>query len=91
VLTNVPEPRLFYDDILRLFERKQNLERNLEISKDIIIVVQDFTPLQQEEWPIIKLAIILGGSMAVLGIFCSLLWQYRKTIWKLIREDGKSI
>ena len=90
VLTNVPEPRLFYDDILRLYERKQNLEKNLEITKEIILVIQDFTPLQKEERPTLFYMFVFGVAMAVMGLFCALLWQYRKTIWKLIKEDSSN-
>ena len=87
---NEPEPKLFYHDILYLVSYKQMLEKNLEISDNIIVIVQDFTPLQQEERTVLIYAGVLGGSMAVLGIFCALLWQYRKRIWELIREDQAS-
>ena len=87
VLGNEPEPKLFYNDVLSLQSRKKKLEKNLEISDEIIVVVQNFTPLQQEGRPVLKLIFVLGASMAVLGLFSSLLWQYRKRIWELIKED----
>jgi hypothetical protein len=87
-LQSEPEPKLFYQDKLNLYNRKQLLEKNLKISDEIIVVVQDFTPLENEERPLLIYVIVLGGSMAVLGFFCALLWQYRKRIWKLIREDS---
>jgi len=88
VLENRQEFRLFHGDILRLYEQKQRLEKELEISNEIILIVHDFTPLQHEERPILKYIAWLGGSMAILGIFCALLWQYRKRIWELVREDS---
>ena len=87
VLDNRQEFRLFHEDILSLYARKQRLEKELDISDEIIIIVQDFTPLQLEE-PVFKYVTLFGGSMAILGIFCALLWQYRKRIWELIREDS---
>jgi len=88
VVGTEPEPKLFTWDILSLQRRKQLLEKNLEISDEIIVIVQDFTPLEQEERTVMKYIGWFGVSMAVLGIFCSLLWQYRKRIWVLIREDS---
>jgi len=88
VVGTEPEPRLFYGDVLSLQRRKQLLEKNLEISDEIVVIVQDFTPLQQEERTVVKYIAVLGTFMAVLGIFCALLWQYRKRIWQLIREDS---
>ena len=88
VVGTEPEPKLFTWDILSLHGRKQLLEKNLEISDEIIVIVQDFTPLQQEERTVVKYIEVLGTFMAVLGLFCALLWQYRKRIWQLIREDS---
>ena len=85
---NEPETKLFYTDILSLYNQKQSIKKNLEISDEIITVVQDLTPLDQEERSVLKYIAILGGAMAVLGIFCALCWQYRKRIWELIREDA---
>ena len=88
VLGNESELKLFYSDVLSLYERKQNLEKTLEISDEIIVVVQDFTPLQQEEKPVLYYISLFGILMAVVGLIFSLFWQYRKKIWTLIREDS---
>ena len=90
-MSNEPGLQLFYNDIMHLYERKQKLEQELEISDEIITIVQDFMPLSEEETPVIKYMLILGGAMAILGIFCALLWQYRKRIWALIREDSTNM
>jgi len=88
IVGNEPEPKLFYGDVLSLRNRIQMLERNLQISDEIIVIVQDFTPLQQEERTVLFYIAVLGGLMAVMGPFCALLWQYRRRIWQLIREDS---
>ena len=83
-----PEIKLFHEDVLTLFTRRQYLERDLLISDEIIVVVQDFTPLSEEENPVSIYILIFGGAMSVMGFFCALLWQYRKRILELIREDS---
>jgi hypothetical protein len=87
ILGYEPEIRLSYPDILKLYARKQMLEKDIEISDEIIAVVQDFTPVQQERKPVLRHIIMFGISMAVAGLVCALLWQYRKQVWALIRED----
>ena len=85
---NEREIKLFYPDILNLYSQKQSLEKALEISDEIIMVVQDFTPLQQEERPVLLYIAFLGITMAVFGMICAQLWQHRKKIWTLIWEDS---
>jgi len=89
VVGTEPELKLFYHDVLSLHRRRQMLERNLKISEEIIVIVQDFTPLQQEERTVLIYIAWFGCTMAIIGIFCSLLWQYRRRIWELIHEDSK--
>lgn len=91
IFGNMPEPRLFYNEILLLFEKKQRLEKELDMSKEIILILHDFTPLQQEERPLLFFMLVYGILMAVAGIFFALLRQYRQTIWKLIREDSTNM
>ncbi len=86
IMGNEPDIKLFYPDMLKLYAKKQLLEKNLEISDEIIVVVQDFTPLKQEEKPILHYILRYSIIMAVVGLLCALLWQYRKKIWKLINE-----
>lgn len=87
-LNNEQKFALFYEDVISLYQQKQSIERSLKISDEPIVIVQDFTPLQQEEMPVLKYMLILGAFMAAMGVFCALIWQYRKKIWKLIREDS---
>ena len=61
------ETKLFYEDILSLYRQKQYIQRNLEISDEIITVVQDLTSLGFEERSVLKVIASLGGLMAVLG------------------------
>jgi hypothetical protein len=85
---NEPEVKLFYPDILRLYDQKQSLEKSIKISDEIIVVVQDFTSLQQEENSLMLSIVFFGALMAAVGLICALLWQYRKRIYILIREDS---
>jgi len=88
VLGNEPETRLFYTDILSLHNQKQSIQKSLDLSDEIIIVIQDLTPLGQEEITVLKCFIFFGGVMAILGLICSLCWQYRKKIWNLIKGNS---
>ena len=88
VIGNIPETKLFYTDMLLLYERKQGIEKSLTLNTEIILVVQDFTRLQQEEKTATNMAIKYGIAMAIMGLFCAFLWQYRIIIWKLITENS---
>ena len=88
LLGNEADPRLFYRDVLWLYDQKQLLEKSLKISDEIIVVTQELTPLENEERPVFKYIVVVGSLMVVMGIFCALLWQYRKRIWEIIREDS---
>ncbi len=75
----------FYSNLrFDLYNKKQKYEKELNLSDEIVTIIQDFTSLAQEENPLSRYVLIYGSIMAVLGLFCALLWQYRKTIWKLI-------
>ena len=84
-----PEIRLFYADVLALYSRKQELEKSFEISDQPVVVVQDFTPSLFVEKTRMYYVIRLGLIMGVLGFAISILWQHRKSIWKLIVEQDK--
>ena len=81
------EIRLLYTDILALFTQRQVLQRHIDLIHEPVLIVQDFIPVNQKERPLTWFLIRFGGMMAFLGIFCAMIWQYRKTIWKTIRED----
>ena len=84
-----PEIRLFYTDILSLYTQKQSLQKSLDISDKPVIIVQDFTPAQFEEKQSLYYIFWLGLAMAAMGLVCSILWQYRKPLWKIITEKDK--
>jgi len=86
LLGNEPELKLFYTDVLSLYNQKQNLQRNVEIAKKPIIVVNDFTPALFEEKPVNYYVIRFAFFMFVMGYACVLLWYYRKRIRKAIVE-----
>ena len=87
LMTMEPEFKLFHEEKLDLLSRKQQLEKELEVSEEIITIIHDFTPLALEDNPKSIYLMICGSVMAVIGIFSALLWQYRKRIWRLIIEN----
>ena len=89
VILTAPQPdiRLFHGEILSLIAQRQNLERSLEISDRPVVIVQDFIPAEFEERTATFYIFVLGFLMAFLGLVCGTLWQYRKTIWKIIMEE----
>jgi len=86
LLGNEPELKLFYTDVLSLYNQKQDLQRSVEIAKKPIIVVNDFTPAQFEEKTVNYYVIFFGFIMTFIGYVCVLLWQYRKRLRKTIEE-----
>ena len=86
LLGNEPELKLFYTDVLSLYNQKQELQRSVEIAKKPIIVINDFTPALFEEKPVNYYVIRFAVLMFVIGYISILLWQYRKRIRKAIVE-----
>ena len=85
---NEPEIRLLYSDILKLFDQRQDLQRHIDLIREPVLIVHNFIPTNQKEKPLFWYFINYGGIMAVLGIACALLWQYRRRIWELLKEDS---
>ena len=90
LLSSPPEPeiKLLYTDILTLFSQRQTLKRHVELNKQPILIIHDFSPTDRIERPISWFLIRFGGIMAILGIVCAMIWQYHKRIWELIQEDS---
>lgn len=86
VILNEKEIKLYHEQILGLEREKLKIQRDIAINKDPITVVQDFTPLSRAENPASKYIIKWGLLFAFLGFVTSLLWQFRKSIIKLIVE-----
>jgi len=87
VVLNEKEIKLFHNDIISLFNRKLSLEKDLALNPDPITVIQDFTQLSKADNPLIKFLKIWVIFFAVLGLIASLIWQYRNTIWHLIKSQ----
>jgi len=86
IVLNEKELRLYHQEKIGLNNLILALERDLTINPDPITIIQDFTQLSKTQNPITKFIKIWVPIFFVLGLICSLLWQYRKEIWKLIRE-----
>lgn len=87
VVLNEKEMKLYHEQILELERKKQELEKDIAINKDPITVVQDFTPLSKAENPVTKYLIKWVSLFALLGFIVSLLWQFKKSIFKIIKEQ----
>ena len=87
-LSSETAPQTFHHEVLELHSKKQTLEQELKISEEIIVIVHDFMPLSEEVFPLYKSVFISSGIMAVLGLLCACIWQYRKRIRKLITENS---
>jgi len=85
---NEPEIRLLYTDILTLFNQRQELQRHVDLIREPVLIVHNFIPTNQKERPLFWYFIRYGGLMAVLGIACAMIWQYRRRIWELLKEDS---
>lgn len=86
VVLNEKEMKLFHEQILSLQKQKLELEKDITIKKDPITVVQDFTPLSKAENPITKYLIYWITLFAILGFITSLIWQFKKDIFRLIKQ-----
>ena len=85
---NESELKMFYRNIIELHTDKQELEREIEIANQPVIIVQDFVAAQWEEKTTSYYASSLCMIMGCMGLFCALLWQHRKRLWKIIMEDN---
>ncbi|MGE0088135.1 MAG: hypothetical protein AB7S50_01510 [Bacteroidales bacterium] len=86
IVLNEKDMKLYHVEKLRLNTQILDLEKDLSINPDPITVIQDFTQLSKTENPITIYIKIWVPIFFLLGIICSLIWQYRKRIWFLISE-----
>ena len=83
-----PEIKLLYTDILKLFDQRQELKKHIDMIREPVLIVHDFIPTDQKERPLFWYFLRYGGLMALLGIACSMIWQYHRRIWELIKDDS---
>ncbi len=86
VVLNEKDRKLYHEQKIALEREKLRLEKEININSEPITIVQDFTPLSKAENPYSRYAYKLGVLFAILGLVASLLWQYRITIFNLIRN-----
>ena len=82
-----PEIRLFYNDILNLRTKMQDLQKSLDLTDKPVVIVQDFIPAQFVEKTSLHYIVKMGLLMSLFGFFFATVWHYRKILWKLIVED----
>ena len=86
VFLNQPEVKLLHPDLIDLFKQKQSYQKELEIYKDPITIIEDFTPLSKVENSRSKYVIIWGFVFGVIGILVMFYWEQRKSIKDLINK-----
>lgn len=86
IVLNEKEVKLYHNDIIALYNKKLELEKELAINPDPITVIQDFTQLSKVDNPLIKFLKIWVIVFMVLGFCISILWQYKSNIWHLIKD-----
>jgi len=86
IVLNEKELKLYHEDKIRLNTLMLFYEKDLILNPDPITIIQDFSQLSKTENPLTKFIKIWIPIFCILGLLCSLIWQYRNTIWKLISE-----
>lgn len=77
--------RLYHNDIFRLIELKQNIERDLSIYGSIVTIIEDFSvPIEQENGIKYYALKLLWFFLGVALLF-SLLVTFRKKIWIVLK------
>lgn len=88
ILFNEKESKLYHNDIIGLYAKKQKLEKELLINPDPITVIQDFTQLSKAENSMVKIVTLWVIFFAILGFVSSLFWEYRLKIWTIIKSNS---
>jgi len=86
VFLNQPEVKLLHPDLLELFKQRQSYKRELEIYKDPITVIKDFTPITKIENTPSKSILLFGVIFGALSILIMFYWEQRKNIKDLIEK-----
>lgn len=88
IILNEKEKKLYHAEIISLYNNQLGLERDLLLNPEPITIIQDFTPLAKVDNPLIKFLKVWVISFFILGFIISLLWQYRRKIWTLIKDKS---
>jgi hypothetical protein len=88
---NEKDVKLFHKDIIELINKKQLLEKSLAVDPEPITVIQDFTALSKVENPWTKYVNKTVPFFAILGLIVSLIWEQRKKIWTIIKNDNSKV
>ncbi|MBN2349901.1 MAG: hypothetical protein JXJ22_13735 [Bacteroidales bacterium] len=83
-LVSEKETQLYYRDKLALISKKQEYEKELELSTEPITVIKNFTALAVAENPMMKYVVKYGIYMLSLGLLLIILFDYRKIILSTI-------
>ncbi len=86
ILNGNGDKSLYHNQYINLFSQQQGIEKDLQLYPDVITVVQDFPPLSRPENTMMSYFKSYVPAFLLLGLLCALLWTYRKTLWKYIKE-----
>lgn len=86
VLNEKENKQQYLNEILLLFTKKQEIEKDMILNPDPITVIQDFTQLSKAVNPLVEFYKLWVSLFAAIGFFISIGWQYREKIWKLIKN-----
>lgn len=85
LVLNEKEMKLYHDILLGLKNRKQGLEKELELYSEPITIMQPFTELSVESDRFGLRDLLSGAMFGIVGFIISLFWQYRVSIHNAIR------
>lgn len=87
IVLNEKETKTFHKDILDLYQKKQDCEKELFLSPTPFEVTQNFTIPRFQENSMIKLIINYVKIGFIIGFFLILAWDQRKLLRRLFNES----
>ncbi len=89
IILNEKEIKLFHNDVLRLYKKKQENEEELFLYKDIVTIIQDFTTVTKVENSLSKKLKQFMLTFFCLGLIFSIFVDQRNNFKVLIKRSKK--
>ncbi len=89
IILNEKDVKLFHNDILTLYKRKQSYKKQLALYKDIVTVTQDFTPIIKAKNSLTKKLKNFIIILFCIGLVYSIIIDQRKNLKTLIQRSKK--
>jgi hypothetical protein len=87
LIWNEKEVKLYHNDILSLYQRKQDIERDLYLFPEPFEIIQEFNAPRTAENSIFKIMIKMEKIVLAIGFFVILLIDQRRRIFNLIKRS----